>query len=111
MDDRGWEKIVDAIDAKFGILRHGRDSRPLEDKPELTEQVAFIEFERSGEHYKLERVASPAIADRKTYYHKAATGGVRFENVYDADSVSYRTNFYKQENGEWVALEPDAFSL
>lgn len=112
MEDTGWDRIVDAIDTKFGISKHGRRTEPLEDKPELEQQVRFICFEKAGEHYKLERIAKPAILDRKTHYHKAAGGGVRYENVYDPENTSYKTVFYRQESqDEWIEIEPTELAI
>src|SRR4051812_34860399 len=94
-EDRAWDRIVDAIDTKFGLITHGRSERPVEDAPELTEQVAFIVFERDGEKYKVERVAGPAIVDRKTMGARRSGAVTRVENIYDQDEVSFRTNLYR----------------
>lgn len=112
MQDTGWDKIVDAIDAKFGIAEHGRYSEPLEDKPDLEQQIRFICFNRGGQRYKLERLAHPAIIDRKTHYHKAAGGGVRYENIYDPQNTSFKTKFYRQsDDGEWTEIDPGQLAL
>jgi hypothetical protein len=110
-DDRGWDKIVDAIDVRFGIDKHGRFTEPLEDRADLERHVAFIEFEKSGEPYRLERVASPAILDRKTHYHKAAGSDVRYENVYDPDDISFKTNLYHKNGTEWELVDPSELQL
>ncbi|MBW3537996.1 hypothetical protein KY386_00710 [Candidatus Parcubacteria bacterium] len=111
MDDRGWDKIIDAIDAKFGISSHGRRKEPLADKPELEQAVSYICFAKGGREYKLERVAAPAIIDRKSHYSKTAGSGVRFENIYDPAELSYKTNFYLKEAGEWTPIDPSELSL
>ncbi len=111
MDDTGWDKIVDAIDAKFGIENHGRRSEPMEDRPDLTQQIAFIEFKRDGEDYRFERVTHAAIVDRKSHYHKTAGAGVRFENIYDESDVMHKTRLYKRVGGEWEPMNLEAFSL
>ena len=111
MDDHGWDKLVDAIDSRFGISDHGRSRRALDDKPELEETVAYICFNKDGQSYKLERVSGPAIIDRKSHYHKAAGSGVRFENIYDPDEISHKTNFYIKRAEEWEQLDPSELSL
>jgi hypothetical protein len=111
MDDNGWDKIVDAIDTKFGINKHGRRTEPLEDRPDLEQKVSFIEFEKGGETFKMERIAHPAIADRKTHYHKAAGGGVRFENVYDTENVSFKTALFRKDGDDWVEIEAGELAL
>ncbi|HSH31410.1 MAG TPA: hypothetical protein VK963_01955 [Candidatus Saccharimonadales bacterium] len=112
MDDKGWAKIVEAIDVKFGITSHSRAKKePLPDKPELEQTVSYICFSKDGREYKLERVAAPAIIDRKSHFHKAAGSGVRFENIYDPDETSYKTNFYVKTAGEWEPIDPSELAL
>ena len=111
-EDKAWERIVDAIETKYGLTDHGRQTRPVADRHDLTEHVAFIVFERGGERYKLERVQGPAIIDRKTFGAKRIGSDVRYENVYDPEETSMRTNFYRgDEAGEWVAIDPSELGL
>jgi hypothetical protein len=109
--DKGWDRIVDAIDTKFGIVKHGRSERPVEDAREMTEKVAYVEFERNGERFKLERVAGPAIVDRRTIGSRRIGSDVRFQNVYDASETTFRTNFYRQDGDEWETMDPSALGL
>jgi hypothetical protein len=110
-EDHAWDRIVDAIDTKFGVKEHGRSKRPLEDNHDLTEQVAFITFDRSGETYKLERVHGPAIIDRKTIGARRAGANVRFENIYDPEETSTRTNLFKQVGTDWEQIDPKELGL
>lgn len=111
-DDRAWDRIVDAIDTKFGLKDHGRTKRAVEDAPELTEHVSFVVFQRDGEDYKVERVQGPAIIDRKTVGARRAGAVTRIENVYDPSETSFRTNlFRKNPVGEWEAIDPSMLGL
>lgn len=110
-DDHAWDRIVDAIDTKYGLTRHGRTSRPVEDAPERTEQVAFVEFERDGEELKLERVQGPAILERKTMGARRAGAVTRIENVYDPHETSLRTLMYRKVGDEWEQIDPSALGL
>jgi len=110
-EDKGWDRIVDAIDTKFGIKDHGRTKRPVEDARHLTENVAFVVFERGGERYKLERVQGPAIIDRKTVGARRAGADVRYENVYDPAETNFRTNLFRDNAGEWEAIDPKELGL
>jgi hypothetical protein len=110
-DDKSWDRIVDAIDTRFGITKHGRTERKIADAMHLTEKVAFIEFERGGEPYRLERVTGPAIIDRRTVGARRAGAEVRFENVYDPDEIGHKTLMFKHDEGEWVAISPDQLDL
>ena len=110
-DDRAWDRIVDAIDTKFGLEHHGRSKRPVEDAPELTELVSFVEFNRDGERYKLERIQGPAIIDRKTMGARRAGAVTRVENVYDPADTSYRTVVYKKSGEDWEEIDPSNLGL
>ena len=111
-DDKAWDRITDAIDTKFGIDKHGRGKRPVEDSHDLTEDFAWVEFERSGQRFKIERVHGPAIADRKTIGARRAGASVRYENVYDPTELAFRTRLFTQNaQGEWEETNADAIEL
>jgi hypothetical protein len=110
-EDRAWDRIVDAVDTKFGLIDHGRSKRQLEDAHDLTEYVSFVVFERGGERFKLERVQGPAIIDRKTIGARRAGATVRMENVYDPDETSFRTNLYREQGDDWESIDPSALGL
>jgi hypothetical protein len=105
-DDRAWDRIVDAVETKFGLIEHGRSKREMEDAPEFTEYVSFVIFERDGEKLKLERVQGPAIIDRKTMGARRSGAVTRVENVYDPDEVSFRTNLLRWDGTEWESIDP-----
>lgn len=111
MNDSSWDRITDAIEANFGLVDHGHLTRPIEDAPELTEKVAFVVFDRSGERFKLERVTGPAIIDRKTMGAKRVGATVHFENVYDPDELAHKTNMLKLDGDEWVTVDPSSLGI
>lgn len=110
-DDKSWGRIVDAIDIKFGISKHGREERQVADARDLNERVSFITFERAGETYKIERVVGPAILDRRTIGSRRIGSDVRFENVYDRNETTAKTRFYKEVGDEWQEISPDSLGL
>jgi hypothetical protein len=110
-EDHAWDRMTDAIDAKFGLASHGRETRPVADAHELNEQVTWVTFERGGQTLKLERVTGPAIIDRKTVGARRAGSDVHFENVYDPHETARRTNLYRQDGDDWQALDMDNLSL
>lgn len=110
-DDKAWDRMTDAIEARFGLIDHGRSKRAIADAPDHEEAVAFIVFERDGERYKLERVTGPAIVDRKTIGARRAGAEVRFENVYDFDEVAHRTNLYRQSGDDWDAVDVSTLGM
>lgn len=110
-DDRAWDRIVDAVEQKFGLDEHGRGKRSMEDAPELTEYVSFVIFHRDGEKLKLERIQGPAIVDRKTMGARRSGAVTRVENVYDPDEVSFRSNLYRWDGVEWEAIDPSVLGF
>lgn len=111
MNQASWERLADAVDVKFGISGHGNLERPLEDRPELTEKVNFIEFEKSGETFRLEHVTRPAIIDKKSFHGKAATSGVRFENIYDPNTLTSKVDVFRRQGDELLPVELEDISL
>ncbi len=111
MEDASWDRMVDAIDARFGLASHGRTKRPVAEGHELTESVAFITFERDGDMYMLERVTGPAIIDRKTVGARRAGATVHYEFVYDPDEEARKTILYRKAGDDWELLDPSALQL
>jgi hypothetical protein len=110
-EDRGWNRIVDAIDTKFGIDKHGKSERKVEDAMHLTEKVSYIEFERTGQPYRLERITGPAIIDRRTVGARRAGSTIKFENVYDPTEVGHKTIVFKKINGEWEKISAEELGI
>ena len=109
--DASWERIVDAIDTKFGLIDHGRLQRPIEDDHELNEQVSFIIFERNGDRLRLERVSGPAIIDRKTVGAKRAGANVHFQNIYDPNEIAHKIVLYRSEGEDWAPIDLNSLGL
>ena len=111
MNQQGWERLVDLVDLKFGIGKHGKRQEQLEDNPQLSQEIDYVCFEREGKQYRLQRVSGPAIIDKKTIYHRAAGSSVRFENVYDTTQTSHRMELYLQQGDEWQKIDLQDLSL
>lgn len=111
MNDASWERLADAVDIKFGITDHGSLTRPLEDRPDLSEKVEFIEFAKGGDDFRLERITKPAIIDRKSIHGRSAHAGVRFENIYHEKETSTKVEFFRRTGNEWQPLNPEELSL
>lgn len=110
-EDRAWDRITDAIETKFGIDRHGKLERKLPEAMHLTEQVAFVEFTRAGDEYRLERVTGPAIIDRRSIGARRAGSETRFETIYDPEETAHKTLVYKQVAGEWESVSVEELGL
>ncbi|HSX14287.1 MAG TPA: hypothetical protein VLE72_00005 [Candidatus Saccharimonadales bacterium] len=110
-NDAGWDRLVDAVDLKFGLSDHGRYEEALPDRSDLTRRVQFVTFKRGGQVYKMERVTGPAIVERKSHYHKSAGQATRFENIYDPDEISHKTNVYVQTGSDWEPISLEDLAL
>jgi len=110
-EDKAWDRIVDAIDTKFGLDSHGRTKRPVANAADLIEHVSYVVFKRDGEEFKLERVQGPAIINRKTIGARRAGAVTRIENVYDPHETSFRTNLYRKTADDWEAIDPANLGL
>lgn len=110
-DDTSWDRIMDAIDAKFGIDEHGRGKRPLADAGEHEESFQFIVYERDGVRYKLERTTGPAVIDRKTVGAKRAGAKLTYQYVYDPHETARKTHLYRADGADWLELDPNALEL
>jgi hypothetical protein len=111
VNDSAWERLVDVIDVNLGVSHHGRDTRPLEDRPDLTQKVESIEFDREGQTFRLERTTGPAIIDRKTHYSHRPGVANRMEYIYDEHEIGHKVTLYRRLQGEWTPVELDQLGL
>jgi hypothetical protein len=103
--------VLDVIDANSGLKNHQKTERALEDRPELKEQVETFEFERTGEHFKIERTTGPAIVDRKTHYSHRPGVANRIEIIYDPQEIGHKVTLYRQVDSEWEAVDIRSLDL
>ncbi len=111
MNTTAWERLVDSIDLKSGVDRHGKSQRPIEDHPKLEERVEFVEFESSGRPLRLERITGPAIVDRKTHYSHRPGVANRIETIYDSSEEASRVRLLERNGDDWTEVELSALSL
>lgn len=111
MTEAAWDRLTDAIDIKFGLTRHGKLERPLADAPHLREAVQFVEFERGGQPYRLERSVGPALIDRRAMGGNRIGAAVHYQNTYDPNEEQARVSLLQQQAGEWVPAELDQLGL
>lgn len=106
MNQRGWDELVDLVDQKYGLSSHNKKEQQLEDNNQLKKTIETIEFDKDGTKYRVERITSPAVVDKKTYYHRSGVQN-RIENVYDDTETSSKLVFFKQISGEWMEISPE----
>lgn len=101
MNDGAWERLSDAIDARFGIDHFNKRREPLPDKPELTQEVVELFFERLGEQYRLSRITHPAILERKSIYSKTGTASA-YHTTYDPNELQHAVKLDKKSGDQWI---------
>lgn len=101
MNDGAWERLTDAIDARFGIDSFKKRSEPLPDKPELQQDIVELFFERNGEEYRLSRITHAAILERKAIFNKTSTAN-GYHTTYDPNEVQHTVRLDKKIGDEWV---------
>lgn len=101
MNDGAWERLSDAVDARFGIDSFKKRTEPLPDKPELTQDVVELYFERAGDEYRLTRTTHPAILERKALFSKTSMAS-GYHTTYDPNELQHSVKLEKKSNDEWV---------
>lgn len=110
MSDKAWEELIDLIDTKYQIDDTNRVEEALEDNKKLKRTVESIFFEKDNQKYKIERVTSPRITDKKTFYSGHNTAN-RVTYEYDPEEISTKVLFYTQTSNEnWNELSPEDFA-
>ena len=107
MSDKAWEELIDLIDNKYQVDTSDRREEPLEDNRKLKQVVETIGFEKDNVKYKIERITSPRIVDKKTFYSGQGTAN-RLQYVYDPEETSTKLVFYKQlPDGNFNEISPE----
>lgn len=106
MNDGAWERLSDAVDARFGIDNFKKRTEPLPDKPELTQDVVELFFERAEDQYRLSRTTHAAILERKPIYSKTSNAH-GYHTTYDVNEVQHTVKLDKKVGDEWVEQDVD----
>lgn len=108
MNDNAWDELVTLIEDKYPQAQVQRRTEPLEDSPHLNKTITSLLFERENTSYKIERVVSPRIIDKKTHYHHRGSAD-RVEYLYDPEEITNKVLFYRQTpSGEFTEITPEA---
>jgi len=108
MGEKAWDELINLIDEKYQIDSSDRLQEDVEDHPELKRIIERIEFEKDNIKYRIDRVTSPAIIDKKTHYHHRGSAN-RIEYVYDPEEITTKVVFYKQlSDGHYNEISPES---
>lgn len=108
MSDKAWDDLISLIDEKYQIDSSDMLKEEVEDHPELKKTIQRIEFEKDNIKYRIDRVTSPAIINRKTHYHHRGSAN-RVEYVYDPEETTSKVVFYQQlADGHYNEISPES---
>lgn len=108
MSDKSWEDLVDRIDQAYTIDNSEKLTESIEEHPNLKRNIERIEFEKDNKKFRIERVTSPTIIDKKTHYSHRGVAN-RIEYQYDPNETSSKVVFYMQlADGHWNEITPEA---
>ncbi len=108
MSDKAWEELTDLIDKKYQIDLTDRIVEKLEDNPSFKKTIERIEFEKDNTKYRIDRVESPMIIDKKTHYHHRGSAN-RIEYVYDPEETTTKVFFYQRlADGHYNEISPES---
>lgn len=110
MNDGAWERLSDAVDARFGIDRFAKRTEPLPDKPELTQDIIELFFEKDGQAYRLSRISHPAIIERKSIYSKTGTASA-YHTTYDPNELQHSVTLDKKIDDQWVKQDVNQLAV
>lgn len=108
MSDKAWDDLVSLLEDKYPELKFDRKTEPLQDQPKYNKTTETLEFDKDGKTYRVVRVSTPQIVDKKSHYTHRGTAQ-RVEYTYNPEETSSKVTFYSQlANGEFVEIDPQA---
>lgn len=108
MSDKAWDDLISLIDDKYRIDNSNTFEEPIEDHKDLNRTIQRIEFEKDNTKYRIDRVTSPAIVDKKTHYHHRGSAN-RIEYVYNPEETTTKVMFFQQQgDGYYNEISPES---
>jgi hypothetical protein len=102
MHQAKWEKLLDQIERRFGLVEH--DVRKLPDRRMTIESAVF---DGASGRMKIERSVHPLVVDEKVHYSKRIGGDVSVEKTYSDHENVDTVTLYRWDPHErrWIEIE------
>ena len=100
MTQEKWEQLVARIKDEFGNVEHQTFDGARE-----RETIEEIIFDGPIGRTKLIRTKKPRVLEEKTHYSNRIGGSMSVERIYSDDEFVDRLEVFKDDNGEWVAVD------
>lgn len=105
MNDDKWGILLDRIKDQFGVLEEGNEL--LEEIPNGSRE--FVVFNGPMGKMMLERVTKPLVVGEKSFGGSKYGAGSGIEKIYSEDEMVKTMRAYRDEGGEWVEMDKNAF--
>lgn len=104
MDAEKWGEILDRVKTQFNLLEHTKAPRD-----DGVGEIETLVFENPMGRIKLVFTTRPAVLDRKIVgAHRRGASKAQYEYVYSETDKTHRLEAYREVNGEWQELDPNA---
>lgn len=107
MGDDKWGELLDRIKDKFGILEEGDEAIP--DIPSGRRE--FVIFEGPMGRMMLERTTKSRVMGEKSFGGSKYGAGSGVEKIYSPDETVKIMKAYREEDGDWVEIKADNFTM
>lgn len=101
MNDDKWAELVDRVGSQFGILEEGDES--IKDVPNGRRE--FVIFEGPMGKMMIERMTRPKVMGEKSFGGSKYGAGAGIEKIYSTDETTKTIKVYKDDDGDWIAVD------
>lgn len=106
MHDDKWRDIIEKVKESFAVEEHKTEE--LDDRPGTRE---YIVFTGPLGRMMLERDSSPKVLGKKGVGSNRIGSDTAVQYQYSDTETVHTFTAYTWKDGEWVAMEADAFDL
>ncbi len=110
MQDRVWNDLLDRLEMKHGEveIQKRKESRSDDLGNELVSNIEFVDFEMEGNKFRVEKVTSPMILDKKTHYSHSSGNHTSIEYVLSETETTSKIRVLREDDdGEWSEIKTD----
>jgi hypothetical protein len=115
MQEKAWEGLLDRLEDKYGEVKVQRreDIRNDDLGNEIKSQVQFVEFDMSGNSFRVEKITSPMILDKKTHYTHTAGARANIEYILSETETTSKMKVFRFDNDEddWIEIQASDMSF
>jgi hypothetical protein len=115
MQDRVWNDLLDRLEDKFGDIniQKTQETRSDDIGNEIVSNISFVEFEMPEGKFRVEKVVTPMILDKKTHYSHGSGNNTSVEYVLSETETTskIRVLTYNDDLDDWSEIKTNNFSF